>query len=92
MKNILILVSMMIMFQAQAQNKPTDQNPTCTVNATEKNWLAQLKIVLCKNASEMRALLVKTMRLVNGQMVRPKRHILRNVFERQLVVKAMMTR
>ena len=36
MKNILNLVSMMIMFQAQAQNKPTAQNPTCTVNATEK--------------------------------------------------------
>jgi len=37
MKNILILVSMMILVQVQAQNKPTAQNPTCTVNATEKN-------------------------------------------------------
>lgn len=43
MKNILNLVSMMIMFQAQAQNKPTAQNPTCTVNATEKKLAGAAK-------------------------------------------------
>ena len=43
MKNILILVSMMILVQVQAQNKPAAQNPTCTVNATEKKLAGAAK-------------------------------------------------
>ena len=43
MKKLLILVSMMIMVQVQAQNKPAAQNPTCTVNATEKKLAGAAK-------------------------------------------------
>lgn len=43
MKKLLILVSMMIMVQVQAQNKPAAQNPSCTVNATEKKLAGAAK-------------------------------------------------
>ena len=33
----------LILVQVQAQNKPTAQNPTCTVNATEKKLAGAAK-------------------------------------------------